>query len=157
MTQPQAAARAGVVVATVIAIDQTSKALVRSALDRGEQRALLPGLDLVHVRNDGIAFGLFSGGGVVLVLIALVALAAVSAFFFANMTTPLMWLPTGLLVGGALGNLIDRLRDGAVTDFIDLPRWPAFNFADSAITVGIVLLLYILEGPPSRRRAAAHG
>jgi signal peptidase II len=61
-----------------------------------------------------------------------------------------VWLPTGLLLGGAAGNLIDRVRDGAVTDFIKLPHWPAFNVADIAITVGVLALLYVLEGPPRR-------
>ena len=59
-----------------------------------------------------------------------------------------MWLPTGLLLGGAAGNLIDRLDRGYVTDFIDLPLWPAFNIADICITLGVLSLLYVLEGPP---------
>ena len=58
---------------------------------------------------------------------------------------PLLWLPTGLLLGGALGNLIDRVRGGAVTDFIKLPLWPPFNVADMAITFGVLALLYVLE------------
>ena len=62
----------------------------------------------------------------------------------------LVWLPTGLLIGGATGNLLDRVREGSVTDFVDLPLWPAFNVADMAITVGVLALLYVLEGPPSR-------
>ena len=66
-------------------------------------------------------------------------------------TRPWLWLPTGLLVGGALGNLIDRLVNGAVTDFIKLPLWPAFNVSDMAITFGVLALLYVLEGSPSRR------
>ena len=66
-----------------------------------------------------------------------------------------MWLPTGLLIGGAAGNLIDRAREGAVTDFVDLPLWPAFNVADAAITIGVLTLLYVLEGPPSRGAASS--
>ena len=66
------------------------------------------------------------------------------------------WLPTGLLLGGAIGNLIDRLRDGAVTDFVKFTAWPAFNVADIAITFGVLTLLYVLEGPPrAREREAA--
>jgi signal peptidase II len=61
-----------------------------------------------------------------------------------------VWLPTGLLIGGAVGNLIDRAREGAVTDFVDVSIWPAFNLADTAITIGVLSLLYVLEGPPSR-------
>jgi signal peptidase II len=65
-----------------------------------------------------------------------------------NRTRRLVWLPTGLLLGGAAGNLIDRLDRGYVTDFIDLPAWPAFNLADMSITFGVLSLLYVLEGPP---------
>ena len=57
----------------------------------------------------------------------------------------LIWLPTGLLLGGAAGNLIDRVRLGAVTDFVKLPHWPAFNVADICITVGVIVLIYVLE------------
>jgi signal peptidase II len=61
-----------------------------------------------------------------------------------------VWLPTGLLIGGAAGNLIDRARQGSVTDFIDPVLWPAFNCADIAITLGVLTMLYVLEGPPRR-------
>ena len=77
-------------------------------------------------------------------------------FFFAHAERPLAWLPTGLLLGGAIGNLIDRVREGAVTDFVKFTAWPAFNVADIAITLGVVALLYVLEGPPrTREREAA--
>jgi signal peptidase II len=79
-----------------------------------------------------------------------VALGALLAFFATHVHRPLAWLPTGLLIGGAAGNLIDRLRDGAVTDFVKLPHWPAFNVADMAITFGVLALVYVLEGPPRR-------
>ena len=64
----------------------------------------------------------------------------------------MLWLPTGMLVGGALGNLIDRIANGAVTDFIKLPHWPAFNVADICITVGVFVLLWVLEGPRRAKR-----
>ena len=67
---------------------------------------------------------------------------------------PLLWLPVGLLLGGALGNLADRARDGAVIDFIDPVAWPAFNLADACIVVGVFLLLWIVEGRPKRPRRA---
>ena len=73
---------------------------------------------------------------------------ALLAFFATHSRRPLVWLPTGLLLGGAAGNLIDRMRQGFVTDFIDLPLWPAFNVADTCITIGVLTLLYVLEGPP---------
>jgi signal peptidase II len=142
---------AAVALATVAA-DQAVKALVRTTIERGEEVELLLGIQLVNVRNRGIAFGLFAGGGAVLVIFAVAALAALLVFFARHRDRPLVWLPTGLLIGGALGNLLDRTLEGAVTDFVDLPLWPAFNLADVAITLGVISLLYVLEGPPRHGR-----
>jgi signal peptidase II len=142
------AARAGVVAVATVAADQAVKALVRSSIDRTEGVDLILGIKLVNVRNRGIAFGMLSGGGALLVIFAVAALAALLVFFIRHRDRPLVWLPTGLLIGGAAGNLIDRTREGAVTDFLDLPAWPAFNLADVAITFGVLTLLYVLEGPP---------
>ena len=136
--------RAALVVAAVVAIDQAAKALVVDSLSTGEKRDLFLGVDLVRVRNSGIAFGLFEGGGAIVILVA-VALTLLLAYFATHTERPLLWLATGLLVGGALGNLLDRARDGAVTDFIDPPLWPAFNVADMAITIGVLVLLLSLE------------
>jgi signal peptidase II len=143
-----AGARAALVAVGVVAADQAVKALVRSTIDRGDEVDLILGIQLVNVRNRGIAFGMFSDGGLLLVLFALAALVALLVFFARHRDRPLVWLPTGLLIGGATGNLIDRTREGGVTDFIDLPWWPAFNVADIAITFGVLSLLYVLEGPP---------
>jgi signal peptidase II len=148
-----AAARAALVAAATVAADQATKALVRSTIERGESVDLVLGIDLVNVRNRGIAFGLFSDGGALLVVFAIVALAALVLFFVRHRGRPLVWLPTGLLIGGAAGNLLDRAREGAVTDFIDLPAWPAFNLADVAITFGVLTLLYVLERPARHARA----
>ena len=142
------AVRVAVVAAATVAADQAVKALVRSTIDRTEEIDLILGIQLVNVRNRGIAFGMFSGGGALLVIFAVAALAALLVFFHRHRDRPLVWLPTGLLIGGAAGNLIDRTREGAVTDFFDLPYWPAFNVADVAITFGVLTLLYVLEGPP---------
>jgi signal peptidase II len=103
-------------------------------------------LNLEH--NSGVAFGLAGGGGVGLVLLTAVAVAFVGYLFARNPTRPGMWVAVGLIGGGALGNLIDRVRIDAVTDFIELPHWPPFNFADVAITAGVVLLaaLYLRDG-----------
>ena len=112
----------------------------------------LPGLDpkpLLQFFQDQTA----GGGGTLVAVVAALALIALVAFFATHLGRPLVWLPTGLLVGGAAGNLIDRAREGAVTDFVDLPLWPAFNVADAAITIGVLALLYVLEGPPSRGSA----
>jgi signal peptidase II len=142
-----AGARAALVAAVTVAADQASKALVRTSIERGDSVDVIPGVHLVNVRNRGIAFGLFEDGGALLVVFAALALAALLVFFVRHRDTRLVWLPTGLLIGGAAGNLIDRARDGAVTDFVDLPAWPAFNLADVAITFGVLSLLYVLEGP----------
>jgi signal peptidase II len=142
------AARAALVASVTVAADQAAKALVRATIERGEEIQLILGVKLVNVRNRGIAFGMFSGGGALLVIFAVAALAALLVFFARHRDRPLVWLPTGLLIGGAAGNLIDRMREGGVTDFFDLPAWPAFNLADTAITLGVLTLLYVLEGPP---------
>ena len=145
-------ARAATVAAVTVAADQALKALVRATIERGESVDLILGVDLVNVRNRGIAFGMFSDGGTLLVIFALAALAALLVFFATHRDRPLVWLPTGLLIGGATGNLIDRVAEGAVVDFVDLPWWPAFNLADVAITLGVLALLYVLEGPPRHGR-----
>jgi signal peptidase II len=144
----RSAARAAVVTVVVVAADQATKALVRASLELGDRDGVFPGVDLVHVRNRGVAFGMFEDGGVILVVIGVASVLALLVFFATHSRRPLVWLPTGLLLGGAAGNLIDRMRQGFVTDFIDLPLWPAFNIADTCITIGVLSLLYVLEGPP---------
>ena len=145
-------ARAALVMAAVIALDQATKALVRSGVAIGDRDGVFPGVEIVHVRNEGVAFSRFSGGGTVVAVIVGAALVAMVAYFVTHLDKPLVWLPTGMLLGGALGNVIDRIRDGAVTDFIKLPGWPAFNVADISITCGVLVLLYVTERP---RHAAA--
>jgi signal peptidase II len=145
-------ARAALVMVAVIALDQGTKAVVRANVAIGDRDGVFPGVEIVHVRNEGVAFSRFSGGGTVVAVIVGVALLALLAYFVTHLDKPLVWLPTGMLLGGALGNVIDRVRDGAVTDFIKLPGWPAFNVADIAITFGVLVLLYVTERP---RHAAA--
>jgi signal peptidase II len=129
------------VAAVVVALDQASKGIIRGELAAGEHRDLILGFDLSRITNDGIAFGAFDGAGEGLVLaFTALALALVLGWFYAAGERPGMWLGVGLLVGGATGNLIDRVRWDGVTDFIDPPAWPAFNLADVAITVGVVVL-----------------
>jgi signal peptidase II len=137
-------ALAGLVTAVVLALDQATKALVRHGLALGDEDPVLPAVKLVHTRNSGVAFGTFAGSTFVSVLVV-VALAGLVAYFATHATKPLIWLPTGMLVGGALGNIVDRVRDGAVTDFVKLPAWPAFNLADASITLGVVVLLLVVE------------
>ena len=137
--------RAALVAAAVVGLDQAVKALVRGSVQVGERRDLLAFVDLVHVRNRGVAFSALEGRTTLVVLVIAVAMGALLWYFSRHAARPLMWLPTGLLVGGAVGNLVDRVRLGAVTDFLKLPSWPAFNIADMAITVGVVGLLVVVE------------
>ncbi len=149
-------ARATAVLALVVIVDQVSKHVVESGMAVGQVDKVIPGIKLEHVRNTGVAFSLFSGGGAVVLVITLVALAGLVGYFARRPGRPWLWLPTGLLVGGAIGNLIDRVREGAVTDFIKLPHWPAFNVADMAITFGVIALLVTIEAG-GRRAAKASG
>jgi signal peptidase II len=145
VTPQRAWGRAGLVVAGVLLVDQVTKRLVQSGIAEGEHDSVFPGVELVHVRNRGVAFGAFAGGGTVVAVVIGVALVALVAWFTRHARKDLAWLPTGLLLGGAVGNIFDRVRDGAVTDFVKLPAWPAFNVADIAITFGVLSLLYVLE------------
>ena len=139
-------ARAGLTVGVVILVDQVTKKLARDGLRPGEEDPILPALKLVNVRNEGVAFGIDAGGKTLVLALVALALLALVLYFARHTARPLIWLPTGLLVGGALGNIVDRVRDGAVTDFLKLPAWPAFNVADVAITVGVLALVMVLEG-----------
>jgi signal peptidase II len=107
----------------------------------------MPGvLKLTHVHNTGSAFSLFRGAGVWLVFVSIVSLVAILRYLFSLqrrgvVISPVLLLGLALPFGGAAGNLMDRLRLGYVVDFLELPRWPVFNVADSAITLGAVLLV----------------
>jgi signal peptidase II len=139
-------ARAGLVVLLVLVADQLSKHVVERSIVPGEERGLLPGVQLVNTRNHGVAFGFFPGSHLGVTILIGVALLALMVYFARHAAVPLIWLPTGLLVGGALGNIIDRVRDGAVIDFIKLPLgWPPFNLADSSITIGILILFFVVD------------
>jgi signal peptidase II len=138
-------ARAGLVLVLVVALDQVTKALVRGGIDVGDEDSVLPAISLVHVRNTGVAFGAFAGGGIIVVVLVAAALSALLYYFFTHLERRLVWLPTGMLLGGSIGNIVDRVRDGAVTDFVKLPAWPAFNVADVSITFGVLVLLWVIE------------
>jgi signal peptidase II len=149
-------AKAGLVLVVVVVLDQVTKALVRGGIDVGEEDSILPAVTLVHVRNTGVAFGAFSGGGLIVVALVAAALAALLYYFLTHLDKRLVWLPTGMLLGGSIGNIIDRVRDGAVTDFVKLPAWPAFNVADVAITFGVLVLLWVIEQDDERRAPDGH-
>ena len=146
MSKAAAWRAAAAVCALVLIFDQATKQAAIDALF-GEPPADLPlGFQFDYVTNTGIAFGLFDDGEAFVILVTLGALALLVGWFASDPTRPGIWFAAGLLTGGALGNLADRVRDGAVTDFIDPPGWPAFNVADVAITLGVAILLvsYVL-------------
>jgi signal peptidase II len=145
-----ALARAVATCGLVVAADQATKQLAVASVEQGTSANVFFGLDITNTRNTGIAFGAFQGGGVVVAALIAVSLALLIGYFALHVSMPLLWLPVGMLVGGALGNLADRAREGAVIDFIDPVAWPAFNLADASIVLGVLTLLYVVEGPRER-------
>ncbi len=139
---------AGALCGLVVVLDQAAKALIEANLVLGEQVDVLGPFGLTLSHNSGVAFGLASGGGARLVLLTAIALVVVGYIFARNPTRPGMWVAAGLLAGGAIGNLADRVRADAVTDYIQIGSWPAFNLADVAVTAGVLLLAlsYLNEG-----------
>jgi signal peptidase II len=136
----------------VVAVDQVTKQLVDSDIERGDEVNVFFGLDLTNTRNTGVAFGALEGAGLIVAILIGLSLTLLAVYYLVNRDMPLLWLPVGLLLGGALGNLADRAREGAVIDFIDPMAWPAFNLADACIVVGVFLLLWVVEGRPKRPR-----
>lgn len=160
-----------VVAAVIIALDQVTKAAIVATIgpdaDRNVIWVIPPVLRFLYVRNTGVAFGAFQGAGEILILLAVgVVLLLAVAFWRMIRESPWLSLALGLQFGGAIGNIIDRLRYGYVVDFIDVPNFPTFNVADSAITVGVILLgIYLLrtelatasQGPFEPQQAGVSG
>jgi len=138
--------RALAVCGAVVIADQVTKAIAVASIQPTEQVHLALGFVLARVENKGFAFGALGDGGTLVLVVAAAALVAVLVWFALDPTRPGLWLGVGLLAGGALGNLADRARVGAVTDFVDPPLWPAFNLGDLAITVGAVVLVLVSIG-----------
>jgi signal peptidase II len=139
-------ARAGALCLAVIVVDQIAKALIEAHMVPAEHVDVLGPLGFTLAHNEGVAFGLASGGGATLVALTLVALVFVGVLFARDPARPWMWVAFGLLAGGAIGNLTDRVRAGAVTDYVDVFGWPPFNLADVAITLGVVVLALCYVG-----------
>jgi signal peptidase II len=143
--------------AAVVA-DQVTKQIVVSQLELGQSVHLLGPLEIRHVTNEGIAFGLFSAWATVVTVLTVLAVGWMLFYFArAGARHPVLPVALGLLVGGSVANLIDRVRLGHVTDYLDLRFWPAFNLADSFIVVGVAILLVALvsaERQPRLRRTA---
>ena len=129
--------------AGVIALDQLTKGIVRAQLALGESWPDEGWLVKIrHLSNTGAAFGMLQDAGVFLTFTAFIAIGAIVFYYlFPPFENGLLRASLGLLLGGAVGNLIDRLRFGEVTDFIQFPRYPAFNVADSAITIGLAIII----------------
>jgi signal peptidase II len=134
---------AGALCGIVVAVDQAAKAIVENHLVPGQQVDVLGPFGLTLSHNQGVAFGLASGSDAPLVAFAFAALAVIGFILQRNPALPGIWVAAGLISGGALGNLADRLRAGAVTDYVEIGSWPPFNLADVAITAGVVLFAII--------------
>jgi signal peptidase II len=124
----------------VVALDQVTKQIAASSVGRGDSVSVALGVEISNVRNKGVAFGLLGGGETLVLVLTLGALALLMTYFVLHAGRRELWIAVGLVAGGALGNLADRVRAGAVIDFLDPPLWPAFNVADAAIVVGVAVL-----------------
>jgi signal peptidase II len=127
----------------VLILDIVTKQLIRSAVTVGDAIEILPFFSIAHVQNQGVAFGLLQIEQLRWVLTA-VALAVAAVIFMSCAHNKLKehYLAWGLIAGGAVGNALDRITIGVVTDFLSFSFWPAFNVADSALTIGVVLLCW---------------
>jgi signal peptidase II len=146
-----------VAVAAIFA-DQLTKQIVSSQLALGEEVAVVGPFSIHHVQNSGIAFGLFASATSIVIALTGVAVAWMLLFFArSGARHPVLPVGLGLVIGGSGSNLVDRVRLGHVTDFLDLRFWPAFNLADTFIVVGVAILLVSLvatERRPKRPRPA---
>jgi signal peptidase II len=127
----------------VFVLDQGLKAVVQGAMSPGESIPVIPGfLSITYIRNDGGAFGILGGSQVLLLLGSVVAVGVVLWMLIAGQRSRLATLACGLILGGAAGNLLDRLTTGEVTDYVHFSFWYVFNAADAAITIGVATLLF---------------
>jgi signal peptidase II len=129
--------------AVVIILDIVSKLLIRGTLEVGQSIPLLPFLSITHAQNMGVAFGLFQFDFLRWILVALaIGVAAAITWSCRHGKLTEHFVAWGLIAGGAIGNALDRIWLGVVTDFIDFHFWPAFNVADSALSIGVVILIW---------------
>jgi signal peptidase II len=143
------------VVGAAVAADQATKHLVAGQLDLGERVAVVGPFSIHHVQNSGIAFGLFaSATSIVIFLTGLAVLWMLAYFARSGARHPVLPVGLGLVIGGSLSNLVDRVRLGHVTDFLDLTFWPAFNLADTFIVAGVAVLVTMLVAADRPARPA---
>jgi signal peptidase II len=133
----------------VVVADQLSKLWIRSNLLEGQSLFEVGFFKIIHIQNTGAAFGLFQDQSFALTIVALVGIVVLLVYAFIirprfSLDNLLTRSALGLILGGTIGNLIDRLRFNGVTDFISIGIWPAFNIADSAVVVGVILFAYSL-------------
>ena len=141
---------AAVVAGTVVALDQITKQLVVTSLERGEERNVFFAIDLTYTRNKGVAFGALGDGGVVVSALTVAALAILAAYFALNAARPHLWLPVGMVAGGALGNLADRAREWSVIDFIDAEK----VYVEACAAIFVFVTVWRIKHRRAVRRAA---
>ena len=130
-----------VVAGTAVIADQLTKSIVTARLPIGDAVASLGPFSIHHVQNTGIAFGLFADSTTAVIVLTAAAVTAMLVFFARQAQRhPLLPVALGLVIGGSVSNLVDRVRLGHVTDFLDFLYWPSFNLADTFIVVGVALL-----------------
>ena len=144
----------------VLVLDQGTKYWVRTRLTLRETVTPIPALSsffrIIHWKNTGVAFGMFQGQGWLIALIALVILVLLTVYFRQGPETPLYWqIAVGMQLGGALGNLLDRLMLGYVVDFLWFGDFPVFNIADAAIVFGAAVLVIGLTADEKREKETA--
>jgi signal peptidase II len=145
--------------AAAILLDQVSKALVVTYMEPGRSVTIIPHvLSLTHSTNTGAAFGILRGSGQIVFLAALIITGLALAWFFAFRHKQGYWsfIGLGLLIGGALGNLIDRIFRHKVVDFFNLGWWPVFNVADLAIVAGVIIIVVVSAVEILREDAAGN-
>jgi len=148
---------AGTTLLAALTVDLALNAVVRARLDVGVFHELLPGIGLQHVKNTGVAFGLFAGQSVLIIAAPIISVIVILAYIALETRTRLAGLAGGLLLGGSLGNLVERVGSGEVTDFIRLPYWPNFNLADIFIVAGVALVAAGIFSAPREGEADREG
>jgi signal peptidase II len=156
MTRRASLLLAAMIAVAVFVLDQGIKSLVEGSMRVGQSISLVPGLlDLTYIKNDGGAFGILGGSRLILLAGSAVAVVVVLWLLFSGKPTRLATLGCGLILGGAAGNLIDRLGSGEVTDYVHFSFWYIFNAADAAIVSGVGLLLLSALRPDTLSRRPA--
>ena len=148
------------VAGAAVVADQLTKQVVGRTLRLGENVDIVGPFTIHHVQNSGIAFGLFGSRTSIVIVVTAVAVGAMLVFFArSGRRHPVLPVALGLVLGGSIANLVDRVRLGHVTDFLDLAAWPAFNLADTFIVVGVAILFgaLVLTDRPHRMHGSRRG